>query len=46
MNNRGWVIYRHPQSGRWFARAEALAIVEISGPDTSRPELARAELSS
>ncbi|HYW48091.1 MAG TPA: hypothetical protein VE959_34830 [Bryobacteraceae bacterium] len=28
MNDRGWVIYRHPQTGRWHTRAEAMAIVE------------------
>ena len=28
MNDRGWVIYRHPQTGRWHTRPEATAIVE------------------
>jgi len=27
-NDRGWVIYRHPQTGRWYTRPEATAIVE------------------
>jgi hypothetical protein len=27
MNERGWVIYRHPQTGRWHTRLEAAAIV-------------------
>jgi hypothetical protein len=28
MNDRGWVIYRQPQTGRWYTRPEATAIVE------------------
>ena len=28
MNERGWVIYRHPQTGRWHTRPEAMAIIE------------------
>jgi len=28
MNDRGWVIYRHPQTGRWHTRPEAAVIVE------------------
>jgi hypothetical protein len=27
-NDRGWIIYRHPQTRRWHTRAEAIAIVE------------------
>ncbi len=27
-NDRGWVIYRDPQTGLWHTRSEALAIVE------------------
>jgi hypothetical protein len=27
-NDRGWIIYRDPQTGRWHTRAEAIAIVE------------------
>jgi hypothetical protein len=27
-NDRGWIIYRHPQTGRWHTHAEAIAIVE------------------
>jgi hypothetical protein len=27
MNDRGWVIYRHPQTRRWHTRSEATAIV-------------------
>ena len=29
MNDRGWVIYRHPRTGRWHTRAEAEAIAEV-----------------
>jgi len=28
MNERGWVIYRHPHTGRWHTRLEATVIVE------------------
>jgi hypothetical protein len=28
MNCRGWVIYRHPQTGFWYTRPAAAAIVE------------------
>jgi thiamine pyrophosphate-dependent acetolactate synthase large subunit-like protein len=28
MNERGWVIYRHPQTNRWLTRPEAMAIIE------------------
>jgi hypothetical protein len=28
MNEHGWVIYRHPQTGRWHTRPEAMAIIE------------------
>ena len=28
MNDRGWLIYRDPQSGNWLAASEAIAIVE------------------
>jgi len=28
MNERGWVIYHHPHTGRWYTRPEATAIVE------------------
>jgi hypothetical protein len=27
MNERGWVIYRHPQTRRWHTRSEATAII-------------------
>jgi hypothetical protein len=27
MNDRGWVIYRHPQTRRWYTRPEAMAMV-------------------
>jgi hypothetical protein len=27
MSDRGWVIYRHPQTRRWHTRPEATAIV-------------------
>ena len=30
MNERGWVIYRHPHTGRWHTRLEATAIVETA----------------
>ena len=28
MNERGWVIYRYPRTGRWHTRSEAMAIAE------------------
>jgi hypothetical protein len=28
MNECGWVIYRHPHTGRWHTRPEAMAIIE------------------
>jgi hypothetical protein len=28
MNYRGWVIYRHPQTGLWYTRQAATVIVE------------------
>lgn len=28
MNDRGWIIYRDPQSGLWHTRSDAVAIVE------------------
>jgi hypothetical protein len=27
-NDRGWIIYRDPQTGRWHTCAEAMAIIE------------------
>jgi hypothetical protein len=27
-NDRGWIIYRDPETGRWHTRAEAIAIVD------------------
>ena len=27
MNERGWVIYRHPQTGRWHTHPQAMAII-------------------
>ena len=27
-NDRGWVIYRDPQTGLWHTRADAIAIIE------------------
>jgi len=27
-NDRGWVLYRHPRTGRWHTRTEATAIIE------------------
>jgi hypothetical protein len=27
-NDRGWIIYCDPQTGRWHMRAEAITIVE------------------
>jgi hypothetical protein len=29
-NDRGWIIYRDPQTGRWHIRSEAVAIVAAS----------------
>ena len=34
MNDRGWVIYRHPQTGRWHTLPDATAIAETEA--TSR----------
>jgi hypothetical protein len=28
MNNRGWLIYRDPQTGQWYAGSEAIAVIE------------------
>jgi hypothetical protein len=28
MNERGWVIYRHPQTGRWHTLREAMSLLE------------------
>ncbi|MGO9259577.1 MAG: hypothetical protein ACLQU1_25180 [Bryobacteraceae bacterium] len=28
MNERGWVIYRHPQTDRWHTLREAMALLE------------------
>jgi len=30
MNDRGWVIYRHPQTGRWYTRTDAMAIIKTT----------------
>ena len=33
-NERGWVIYRHPDTGHWHSREDAIGIVaadEVSG---------------
>ena len=27
MNDRGWVIYRDPETGTWYTRLDAMAIV-------------------
>jgi hypothetical protein len=29
MNDRGWVIYRHPQTGRWHTLREAAALLDV-----------------
>jgi hypothetical protein len=26
-NDRGWVIYRNPETGRWHTRREAIALI-------------------
>ncbi|SPE33245.1 hypothetical protein SBA6_270013 [Candidatus Sulfopaludibacter sp. SbA6] len=41
MNDRGWVIYRHPQTGRWHTRPEAASIVEaqVTPGARNRPAL-------
>jgi hypothetical protein len=46
MNERGWVIYRHPQTRRWHTRPEATAIVATgvisrvhNTPNISEPSL-------
>ncbi len=32
-NDRGWVIYRDPQTGMWHTRSDAIAIVSaVKGP--------------
>jgi hypothetical protein len=28
INDRGWIIYRDPQTGRWHTCAEAMTIIE------------------
>jgi hypothetical protein len=45
-NDRGWVIYRDPQTGHWHPRLEAIGIVEpfepakgATGSGDSRPNL-------
>jgi hypothetical protein len=44
MNERGWVIYRDPQTGTWYPRAEAISVVQaqVSGQDGRRPLVATA----
>jgi hypothetical protein len=29
-NDRGWVIYRDPQTGQWYTRSDALAVLAKS----------------
>ena len=40
-NDRGWIIYRDPQTGRWHTCAEAMAIIEavVSTPATPSLDL-------
>ena len=47
MNDRGWVIYRHPLTGLWHTRLEAEAIAEaeaVSGIAKHSIELAPVDL--
>jgi hypothetical protein len=34
-NDRGWVIYRDPQTGTWHTQPEAISIVQARGPSGS-----------
>jgi hypothetical protein len=29
-DNRGWIIYRDPQTGLWCTRAEAIEVIQVS----------------
>ncbi len=33
-NDRGWVIYRDPQTGAWHTHSEAILIVQARNPQT------------
>ena len=33
MNERGWVIYRDPETSIWYTRADAMAILEAAPPN-------------
>jgi hypothetical protein len=39
-NDRGWMIYRDPQTGRWHTQEEALSIVRSAMSVEARPRLA------
>jgi hypothetical protein len=38
MNERGWVIYRDPETGIWYTRSDAMAIVRTAGLTACTPE--------
>ena len=38
-NDRGWIIYREPQTGRWHTCAEAMAIIEAVASTPTAPSL-------
>ena len=38
-NDRGWIIYRDPQTGRWHTCAEAMAIIETVASTPAAPSL-------
>ena len=39
-NDRGWVIYRDPQTGRWHTLNEALCVMRSAMSVAARPRLA------
>lgn len=39
-NDRGWIIYRHPQTGRWHTLSEALSVMRSPMSVPARPKLA------
>ena len=40
--DRGWVIYRDPETGFWCTASEALAVLEARGGPTKGPATKRA----
>lgn len=41
-NERGWVIYKDPQTGKWHTRSEAISMVQARAPNGSGPLVAKA----